>query len=66
MAVAKNSNITSLKQLRGKLLLKTGTAAANYALSLKDKYGFKTVTFEILTHTMLLTETLLLVLKICL
>ena len=47
MAVAKNSNITSLKQLRGKrVALKTGTAAANYALSLKDKYGFKTVTFD--------------------
>lgn len=47
MAVAKNSSITSLDQLRGKrVALKTGTAAAEYALSLKDKYGFSPVTFD--------------------
>lgn len=47
MAVKKGSNITSFKQLRGKkVALKTGTAAADYANSLKKKYGFKTVTFD--------------------
>ncbi len=47
MAVAKNSHITSFKQLRGKrVALKTGTAAADYAESIKKKYGFKTVTFD--------------------
>ncbi|GAF39853.1 glutamine transport system permease protein GlnP [Agrilactobacillus composti DSM 18527 = JCM 14202] len=47
MAVAKNSDITSLSQLRGKrVALKTGTAGATYANSLKDKYGFTTVTFD--------------------
>lgn len=47
MAVAKDSSIKSLEQLRGKrVALKTGTAAAEYALSLKDKYGFSTVTFD--------------------
>ncbi|UQS81884.1 ABC transporter permease subunit [Bombilactobacillus folatiphilus] len=47
MAVGKDSSITSLKQLKGKrVALKTGTAAAQYANSLKKKYGFKTVTFD--------------------
>lgn len=47
MAVGKNSNITSFKQLKGKrVALKTGTAAADYANSIKKKYGFKTVTFD--------------------
>ena len=47
MAVAKNSKINSLDDLRGKrVALKTGTAAADYANSLKDKYGFTTVTFD--------------------
>ncbi len=44
MAVAKDSKITKLEQLRGKrVAIKTGTAAA---ISLKDKYGFTTVTFD--------------------
>lgn len=47
MAVAKSSHITSFKQLRGKrVALKTGTAAADYAESIKKKYGFKTVIFD--------------------
>ncbi len=47
MAVAKNSHITSFKQLKGKrVALKTGTAAADYANSIKKKYGFKTATFD--------------------
>lgn len=47
MAVAKNSHISSFKQLKGKrVALKTGTAAADYANSIKKKYGFKTVTFD--------------------
>ncbi|UQS83177.1 ABC transporter permease subunit [Bombilactobacillus thymidiniphilus] len=47
MAVGKNSAITNLKQLKNKkVALKTGTAAASYANSIKDKYGFKTVTFD--------------------
>lgn len=47
MAVAKNSSISSFKQLKGKrVALKTGTAAADYANSIKKKYGFKTVTFD--------------------
>ena len=41
MAVGQNSEVKSLKDLRGKrVALKTGTAAADYALSLKAKYGF--------------------------
>lgn len=47
MAVAKNSYIRNFKQLRGKrVALKTGTAAAAYAESLKAKYGFRTVIFD--------------------
>ncbi|MBV0930767.1 amino acid ABC transporter substrate-binding protein/permease [Lentilactobacillus sp. IMAU92037] len=47
MAVGKNSDIKSFKQLKGKrVALKTGTAAADYANSIKKKYGFKTVTFD--------------------
>lgn len=47
MAVAKNSKITSYKQLKGKrVAIKTGTAAGAYAQSLAKKYGFKTVTFD--------------------
>ena len=47
MAVAKDSKITKLEQLRGKrVAIKTGTAAGEYAISLKDKYGFTTVTFD--------------------
>ncbi|GBG94442.1 glutamine ABC transporter substrate-binding and permease protein [Ligilactobacillus salitolerans] len=47
MAVAKNSKIKGLSDLRGKrVALKTGTAAADYAQSQQKKYGFKTVTFD--------------------
>lgn len=47
MAVAKNSSISSYKDLKGKrVAIKTGTAAANYAQSIQKKYGFKTVTFD--------------------
>nr|WP_057743108.1 amino acid ABC transporter substrate-binding protein/permease [Liquorilactobacillus capillatus] len=47
MAVAKNSSVHRLTQLRGKrVALKTGTAAAAYAETLKSKYGFKTVIFD--------------------
>ena len=47
MAVAKNSGVNQLKDLRGKrVALKTGTAAADFAMSLKSKYGFSTVTFD--------------------
>ena len=47
MAVRKNGNITKLSQLRGKrVAVKTGTASADYANSIKKKYGFKTVTFD--------------------
>lgn len=47
MAVGKKSNIKSFAQLHGqKVAVKTGTAGANYANSIKNKYGFKTVTFD--------------------
>lgn len=47
MAVKPDSSIKSLKQLRGKkVAIKTGTSGADYANSIKDKYGFKTVTFD--------------------
>lgn len=47
MAVAKNSNIKSYKDLKGKkVAIKTGTAAATYAQSIQKKYGFTTVTFD--------------------
>ncbi|KRL52470.1 amino acid ABC transporter periplasmic protein [Lacticaseibacillus manihotivorans DSM 13343 = JCM 12514] len=46
-AVKKGSDIKSLKDLRGKrVAIKTGTAAADYANSIKQKYGFTTVTFD--------------------
>lgn len=47
MAVAKKGSVTKLSQLRGKrVAVKTGTASADYANSIKKKYGFKTVTFD--------------------
>lgn len=47
MAVAKNSKITKLSQLKGKkVAVKTGTSGADYANSIKNKYGFKVVTFD--------------------
>ncbi|KRL04146.1 amino acid ABC transporter substrate-binding protein/permease [Liquorilactobacillus oeni] len=47
MAVAPKSKITSLKDLKGKrVAIKTGTSGADYANSIKDRYGFKTVTFD--------------------
>lgn len=47
MAVSPKSNIDSLKDLRGKkVAVKTGTSGADYANSIKDKYGFKVVTFD--------------------
>ncbi|KRL12979.1 glutamate ABC superfamily ATP binding cassette transporter, membrane protein [Schleiferilactobacillus perolens DSM 12744] len=47
MAVKQGSKIKSLKQLKGqRVAVKTGTAAGAYALSVKDKYGFSTVTFD--------------------
>jgi polar amino acid transport system substrate-binding protein len=46
-AVAKNAKLKSLKDLKGKrVAIKTGTAAADYANSIKQKYGFTTVTFD--------------------
>lgn len=47
MAVKKGSKIKSLSNLRDKkVAVKTGTAGANYANSIKNKYGFKIVTFD--------------------
>lgn len=47
LAVGKNSKITGWDKLRGKkVAIKTGTAGADYANSIKAKYGFKTVTFD--------------------
>lgn len=41
------SSIKNLQDLRGKrVAIKTGTAAADYANSVKNKYGFTTVTFD--------------------
>ena len=46
-AVAKSAKLKSLKDLKGKrVAIKTGTAAADYANSIKKKYGFTTVTFD--------------------
>nr|WP_155287901.1 amino acid ABC transporter substrate-binding protein/permease [Lacticaseibacillus zhaodongensis] len=46
-AAEKGSKVKSLKDLRGKrVAIKTGTAAADYANSIKKKYGFTTVTFD--------------------
>ncbi|WP_201346546.1 transporter substrate-binding domain-containing protein, partial [Lactobacillus nasalidis] len=42
LAVAKDSKITSLKELKGKTVnVKTGTTSAIYAKSVQKKYGFK-------------------------
>lgn len=42
MAVAQNSKITKLSDLKGKTVnVKTGTMGATYAESIKKKYGFK-------------------------
>lgn len=47
MAVAKDSDITSFDDLKGKeVAAKTGTAGADYAQSLKDKYNFKVTIYE--------------------
>lgn len=47
MAVAPKSGIKGLQDLKGKrVAVKTGTQGATYANSLKDKYGFKVVTFD--------------------
>lgn len=47
MAVSQKSKIKGFSQLRHqRVALKTGTAAATYANSIKAKYGFKTVTFD--------------------
>lgn len=47
MAVAKNSSIKGLSQLRGKkVAVKTGTDSADYANSVKNKYGFSVTTFD--------------------
>jgi glutamine transport system permease protein len=47
MAVKPGSGIKSLKDLKGKnVAVKTGTAGADYANSIKDKYGFTTTTFD--------------------
>ncbi len=46
-AVKKGSDVKKLSDLRGKrVAIKTGTAAADYAESIKKKYGFTTVTFD--------------------
>ena len=46
MAV-KDTSIKSLKDLKGKkVAVKTGTTAADYANSMKKKYGFSVVTFD--------------------
>lgn len=46
-AVAKNSKIKSYEDLKGKkVALKTGTAAANYALELQKKYNFDVTYFN--------------------
>ncbi|MFC4760991.1 ABC transporter substrate-binding protein/permease [Fructobacillus durionis] len=46
-ATAKNSKIKSLSDLKGKTVaLKTGTAGAEYAESIKDQYGFKITYFS--------------------
>ena len=47
MAVPENSKITKLSQLKGKTVdVKSGTASAIYANSVKDKYGFKVKYFN--------------------
>ncbi len=45
-AAPENSPVNSLEDLRGKrVAVKTGTAGADYAESIKDQYGFTTVAF---------------------
>lgn len=45
--VAEGSDIKSLEDLKGKnVAIKNGTASADYANSIKDKYGFTVTTFE--------------------
>ncbi len=45
--VAKDSTISSFEDLAGKnVAVKNGTAGADFANSLKDKYGFKVTVFE--------------------
>lgn len=47
MAVAPKSSIQNLSALKGKrVAVKTGTSGADYANSIKDRYGFKVVTFD--------------------
>lgn len=47
MAVKPGSGVTKLTDLKGKkVAIKTGTSGADYANSIKKKYGFKTVTFD--------------------
>ncbi len=47
MAVAANSDIDALEDLNGKTVaVKNGTMSNTYAESIKDKYGFKVVTFS--------------------
>ncbi len=47
MAVAKDSDISSLEDLSGKTVaVKNGTMSNTYAESIKDKYGFTVVTFS--------------------
>lgn len=47
MAVAKGSPIHGLKQLHGqRVAVKTGSAGAAYANRIKQRYGFKTVTYD--------------------
>ncbi len=46
MAVAKDSDIASFDDLKGKkVAVKNGTMSNNYAESIKDQYGFEVVTF---------------------
>ena len=45
--VAKDSNVTKFEDLKGKnVAVKNGTAGADFANSLKDKYGFTVTVFE--------------------
>lgn len=47
MAVAADSEIASLDDLKGKkVAVKNGTMSNQYAESIKDKYGFEVVTFQ--------------------
>ncbi len=47
MAVKPNSSVKGLDNRKGKkVAVKTGTSGADYANSIKDKYGFKVVTFD--------------------